>query len=685
MSHNRKVLRTATNELGKAKAPAKPKDIIVDPMGQWKYPGQNTRIPGSDITMQGVNYPVFAQPNVGQPQMMYPGQEYQFPGAAYVDEFPQGNNEEYYEGDYTEEEIEAFKAGGYVVEDISVPSLTQAKKGGSLKKYSKNIEATNKLLRKSELLKKLKSKKKKIFDPSSSYFDVGGIPNLPLREGRVAYERLGYTDNDRMAMAEEGGYLPKAQLAGSVTNDIGYRTATEALQSLIKQKNNDLTYAKTATQKAQINKQYEKLIADATSRQGVANTNATKNIITKKPSGQSIMNMPVADAKKVLAQQEALRKKNELLAKQKAEAARQLALKKQLSATNYANAEKVIAENKKGFAEYNAANPNYDLPSSLVSESTNINPGYLPIGQSVFNNRQNKVNENYKVAEKEKEFNKYLRDRRDKTQSYNESVLKSKGDVTGSHYNEALRAEETSDMEPERINMGEMYEPNKIGSFSNFQNQNPTGYDPKTGLYHTDKGTYNAKTKEYTPNPVKYKGSGSIKDEFGRMATIGYGSAKLAPLLPEIYNFTMNAPAVIGGKSIPWLTAGNVLGATSIAGGAEDFVTETIPSMGKAINTNKGEDWLDVSKNVIDNSFKLSPIINKLAPLKKYKDQYTMLKHGYHDLDPKGGDKTYHTGKTLMAGLKLLNRKKGGAIEMEIDDDMIQYLLSQGYDIEDID
>ncbi len=214
MSYNRKALKTATNELGKAKAPAKPKDIITDPMGQWKYPRENTRIPGSDITMQGVDYPVWAQPNVGQPQMMYPGQEYQFPGADYVDEFPQGGNEEYYEDELDEEQIAELRAGGYTVEDISVPQLTQAKKGGSLKKYSRSIEATNKLFHVSPLLKKAKSKKKKIFDPSSNYFDVGGIPNLPLREGRKAYERLGYTDNDRMAVAEEGGFLPQAQYAG---------------------------------------------------------------------------------------------------------------------------------------------------------------------------------------------------------------------------------------------------------------------------------------------------------------------------------------------------------------------------------------------------------------------------------------------------------------------------------------
>jgi hypothetical protein len=85
---NKKVLSKI--DLGKYTKPNPfHKDIIYDPKGQWKHPGQNTRIPGKDITMQGVPYPVYAQPNVGQPQMMYPDQNYQFPGADYVDEFPQ--------------------------------------------------------------------------------------------------------------------------------------------------------------------------------------------------------------------------------------------------------------------------------------------------------------------------------------------------------------------------------------------------------------------------------------------------------------------------------------------------------------------------------------------------------------------------------------------------------------------
>lgn len=68
--------------------PNKRQKMIVDPMGQWAHPGENTRIPGGDITMQGVPYPVYARANNGMEQLMHPGQEYSFPGADYVDEYP---------------------------------------------------------------------------------------------------------------------------------------------------------------------------------------------------------------------------------------------------------------------------------------------------------------------------------------------------------------------------------------------------------------------------------------------------------------------------------------------------------------------------------------------------------------------------------------------------------------------
>ena len=71
--------------------------MIVDPMGQWAHPGKNTRIPGSSITMKGVNYPVMGIGNNGMTQVMKPGGEYDFRDAEYVDEYPM------------------MKGGGYVV------------------------------------------------------------------------------------------------------------------------------------------------------------------------------------------------------------------------------------------------------------------------------------------------------------------------------------------------------------------------------------------------------------------------------------------------------------------------------------------------------------------------------------------------------------------------------------------
>ena len=58
------------------------KDFIVDPKGQWNHPGKKTYIPNANgsITMRGVKYPVLGIDDQGNQQMMYPDQEYQFPG-----------------------------------------------------------------------------------------------------------------------------------------------------------------------------------------------------------------------------------------------------------------------------------------------------------------------------------------------------------------------------------------------------------------------------------------------------------------------------------------------------------------------------------------------------------------------------------------------------------------------------
>ena len=66
-------------------------DVVYTNLGQWKYPGQVTKIPSNQITMQGVNYPVHGIDDTGYSQMMYPGMDYTFPGQ-YVTEYPMAQN-----------------------------------------------------------------------------------------------------------------------------------------------------------------------------------------------------------------------------------------------------------------------------------------------------------------------------------------------------------------------------------------------------------------------------------------------------------------------------------------------------------------------------------------------------------------------------------------------------------------
>lgn len=179
--YNKRSLSKDTKASKAPKSISKPRDIIVDPMGQWKHPGQNTRIPSSDITMKGVPYPVLGVGSNGQEQMMYPGQEYQFPGAAYVDEYP------------------------------------QMRKGGGLKskKYSRDLEALSATHVESPLFKKKKSKKKKIFHPKAKYYQEGGMTtqeeidaaNNAMMKARLAYANMhGNTAAQRMIVAPDEPY-----------------------------------------------------------------------------------------------------------------------------------------------------------------------------------------------------------------------------------------------------------------------------------------------------------------------------------------------------------------------------------------------------------------------------------------------------------------------------------------------
>jgi hypothetical protein len=81
MSQNGKLLTQIMNNLDKPKKFSRPKN-------QWQDPGEITTIPSNRITMEGVSYPVYGKPDKGPGTMMMPGQDYYFPGASSVTEYP---------------------------------------------------------------------------------------------------------------------------------------------------------------------------------------------------------------------------------------------------------------------------------------------------------------------------------------------------------------------------------------------------------------------------------------------------------------------------------------------------------------------------------------------------------------------------------------------------------------------
>lgn len=186
-------------------------NMITDPRGQWAHPGKNTRIPGGNITMQGVNYPVLAKANNGMSTMMYPGQDYNFPGASYVDEYPlkkkyidldkaQVGLQKPTTGDtihlnqLTNQYIELFNSRGKKNSVPSKPSSTlkenfsdYIKKGGKAYKHKKpvhrsqigkelqSIHNKQQEIQKFALEKGISPTSKKRVNQQSTYYDQNGM------------------------------------------------------------------------------------------------------------------------------------------------------------------------------------------------------------------------------------------------------------------------------------------------------------------------------------------------------------------------------------------------------------------------------------------------------------------------------------------------------------------------------
>jgi hypothetical protein len=64
------------------------KKIPTSKLGQWKYPNQVVKVPGNNITMQGINHPNLGVADTGEKQIMMPGMNYHFKGAKEVTEYP---------------------------------------------------------------------------------------------------------------------------------------------------------------------------------------------------------------------------------------------------------------------------------------------------------------------------------------------------------------------------------------------------------------------------------------------------------------------------------------------------------------------------------------------------------------------------------------------------------------------
>jgi hypothetical protein len=195
--YNKKVLSEATKNLNSTKAPAKKKDRIVNnnkllPFisneGYKQGPpptGSHYRIPGDGAGTSIYNptpYPLnLIGPNGTQAQIGPWDTNTQHFDEPYMDEFPMAayggdisipdltDYEDGGEYDLSDEEIAELKKGGYVVHEL--PSIP--KKKGS-KGYSRSLQATNKLFAQNPLTKKPKSKKRKVFDPDSKYYQDGG-------------------------------------------------------------------------------------------------------------------------------------------------------------------------------------------------------------------------------------------------------------------------------------------------------------------------------------------------------------------------------------------------------------------------------------------------------------------------------------------------------------------------------
>ena len=213
--YNKRTLNKDTKASKEPKSISTPRDIIYDPMGQWTNPYQPTRVPSSNITMQGVPYAVLGIGSTGQQQMMYPGGEYMFPGSEYVDEFPKPIMQDggFIEVELDENQIQKYLDGGYIVEEYNdggtmgdpPPLIEPATETDSISVYQKALDFESKL-------KELGYTKKDSFEPSIRYikgFGTGSLePALDNRWNLIQNSRGWELDPDILKTGTSKNRLP---------------------------------------------------------------------------------------------------------------------------------------------------------------------------------------------------------------------------------------------------------------------------------------------------------------------------------------------------------------------------------------------------------------------------------------------------------------------------------------------
>lgn len=218
MSNNGKDIKRALKAA--AETPKKPNpykhDVIYDPRGQWAFPGQVTKVPSSNITMQGVPYPVLGVDNYGNEQMMQPGMDYTFPGQ-YVTEYPMAA----YGGDPSLPAITGhYQKGGWLDEyfrggsgPMTHPKL---KKKARQQGTSKNIQSSiNKLFLRNYTI--FGPSGRNIYNPKSKYESGGGWLDAYQNAGSTGVKKPHVLSPTELAQAQ--AYDEQKKYEASLSKD----------------------------------------------------------------------------------------------------------------------------------------------------------------------------------------------------------------------------------------------------------------------------------------------------------------------------------------------------------------------------------------------------------------------------------------------------------------------------------